>query len=204
MTHRKIEQENIMIEKEAYMISHCSTASNYKAIKLKEMEDLRLNKAENEDIYERIFDLEDSRPILKTTSTTKNITIPTIATAVLGGIVGAGIVSTGALEPEIAGDLHNTIGMTVAGVSAGGLVGLLNSISNCTKPVTNAVINFKIKKELEKLERNNRKIRASEYLLECLNKEEQKGTAPVVFDMSKMDLSTQDNEDEAQMTLFED
>ena len=134
----------------------------------------------------------------------KYITAPTIATGVIGGLIAAGLIHTGALEPTyMANDINDKIGVMCAGFGTGGIVGLINSICNCARPLTNAVIKFKIKKELEQIEYNNRKIRAIEYLQKCLKKEEESMAKQEVYEGEQMDLFEQEKEeDENQMTLF--
>ena len=153
MTNKEIEQENINIEKQAYALSHCTTDIDYQTIKQRNEEELRLYKAENQDRYDKIDDLEDKKPIIKTTNLNQHITTPTIATSVIGGLIAAGLIHTGALEPTyMANDINDKIGVILAGLGVGGFTGLINSICNCARPLTNAVIKFKINKELEQIE----------------------------------------------------
>ena len=73
-----------------------------------------------------------------------------------------------------ASDINDMLGVGLAGLGAGGMAGLINSINYCTKPVTKAIINRQIAKKQKQIDDNIRRNNAIVYMESCLWNEEQR------------------------------
>ena len=173
VSNKEREQEKINIEKEAKVLYSGMPTIQFEAYLKKIREEKRLNSAENIDLQQEIYTLEDNKPVQKQ-QTVLNTVLPVAATAVAGSIVANILLSKGLLVGYTANDINDVIGMSFGGLAAGGFAGLVNSINYCTKPITKAIINRQIAKKERKLAENERRNAAITYLEECLYKEEQR------------------------------
>lgn len=171
-THRELEAEKIAIEKQAKVMWNGMTTIDFDAYVQKVQEERRLNWAENQDLTEQIKEYCDRKPQQKKPDVV-NTGFPTLLTGLAGALVARILLENGAFEPTyMASDINDLIGITFAGLGAGGIAGLINSWGYCTKPITKAIVDRQIAKRQAKIDKNNRRNNAITYLEECLKKEE--------------------------------
>jgi hypothetical protein len=173
VTNKELEQERINIEKQAKVMYNGMASTQFDAQVQKMREEQRLLLAENKDLKKEIVDLNYKKPVNKP-QTFVNTVLPTAATAVAGSIVAGWMLSKGMLPGYTASDINDMLGVGLAGLAAGGMAGLINSINYCTKPVTKAIINRQIAKKQKQIDANIRRNNAIVYMESCLWNEEQR------------------------------
>ena len=172
-TYKELEQERINIEKQAKVMYNGMASTQFDAQVQKMREEQRLLLAENKDLKKEIVDLNYKKPVNKP-QTFVNTVLPTAATAVAGSIVASWMLSKGMIPGYTASDINDMLGVGLAGLAAGGMTGLINSINYCTKPVTKAIINRQIAKKQKQIDANIKRNNSIVYMEECLWNEEQR------------------------------
>ena len=171
-TKRELEEEKIAIERQAKVLYGGTPTSEFNGYMHRVREERRLNWAENEDLADEIQKYNQKKPNKKEPNSI-NTALPVVLTALAGAAIGNALVTSGTVEPSfMASDMNDVLGFTSASMAAGGIVGLINSIAYCTKPITRFIYDRQIAKRQSKLDANNRRNNAITYLEECLKKEE--------------------------------
>ena len=197
ITYKELEQEKINIEKKAKELYNGATVAEYNAYTQALDEEYRLNIAEDRDLASIIKHLKSKQPVQKDPDAV-NTGLPILASTVVGGAIGSFLLEHGAFDPNfVATDPNDVIGVLLGGAALGGIAGFINSVCNCTKPITSAIIKHKLNKTQKKLDTNKRRNRAIEYMQECLRNEEKQSDSEFLDDDFPNALAEQNAPSEA-------
>lgn len=158
-TFKKQEQNLINAEKEADHILKNASYSAYEKYINDIANEKRIKKAENKDSMNKIIQLMSKYP----NEDLSGLEYFTVAgTAVASAITMAILANKGIV------DLNNTQAIST-GFAIGAGAGLGNMYCKMKKPLTNAIIDYRINRVNNKINKNNTRIQAIEHIQKCLN-----------------------------------